>query len=232
MRSNGKMKCTIVPKLEALSMREINSNCFFVIIDVLRFSTTAIYLLKNGARYLKPYQEVHNVFQFKQAHENAVLVGEKGGKSIKGFDFNNSPSAIAKKRFNGKMIAIRTSNGTRAIKTIGKDKNIFIGGTVNAKFLGAYLRKKAKNAYVYLIAVGSEGTESIEDMIGAKMIYKYCMDTQISKKTLKKYKKSIKTSKAAEKLRNLGFPKDVKKVLEFNSVNILPKVEKGKIVKV
>lgn len=225
------MKWEIARRLEDLSNITAKSGKkrILVIIDVLRFSTTAIYLLQHGARYIKPCRTIAEAYQFKREHENVILVGEKNGKSIQGFDFNNSPSQIEAIQLSGRPVAIRTSNGTRAIRTIGEDQDLYIGSTVNAKYVASLLKGK-KAAKIYLVAVGRQGDEATEDLIGAKMIRSYAREKPLRHSTLQSFKERIRNSRSAQFLTEHGSQKDIEKVMEFNSFSLVPVLQEGVFV--
>lgn len=224
------MDCEIVEKLEDLSDLDYSRlNSKFVVIDVIKFSTTVVQLLKNDVKYIKPFKDSDKAHEFKDKRENVVLVGEEDGVRVDGFDYNNSPTEIENSNLKNMKVGIRTTNGTRAIKEIGMDNNIYIGGTINAKFLASELRKYDEK--IYLVASGRHGKESIEDTVGAKLIKDYCENKPINQKKIEEYKDQIKESKSAKKVRSIGSHKDIKKVLNFNSAEIVPKIENG-IIKV
>lgn len=226
------MKCEIIPRLEDLPDPRLylEDKSVFVIIDVLRFSTTVVYLLNAGATYLKPCSEKEEAFSFKHRHKHSLLVGEAAGQSIKGFDFNNSPSAIEGLDLSGKKVAIRTSNGTRAISMIDADKMLYVGSTINAKALGSYLREKHQTRPIYLIAVGRAGEKAIEDKVGAMMIRASCVGETLDLGTLKTFRQLIHNSPSAKRIKKTEFRKDVGKALEFNSSTVIPVLKGGVIV--
>ena len=222
------MDCEIVKKLDDLTdVRFSRSDSTFVVIDVIKFSTTVAYLLKNNVDYIKPFRYSEEAYRFREEEDNVILIGEDDGKKVSGFDYNNSPTQIEGEDLEGKKIGIRTSNGTRAIKEIGFDDNIYIGGTVNAKFLASELKKLDDK--IYLVASGRYGKESIEDTVGAELIRDYCINGFVDDKDLEVYKDRIRNSKSANKVRSLGSYKDIEKVLDFNSMEIVPKLRNGLI---
>ena len=70
-----------------------------VVIDVLRATTTISWALKNGADSIQVFADLDLLKESAvkwQANERLML-GERGGKKIEGFDLGNSPLAVTKK---------------------------------------------------------------------------------------------------------------------------------------
>ena len=65
-----------------------------VIIDVFRAFTVEAWLSRNRAAAIIPVGDIQTALDFRAAHPDALLCGERGGRMIEGFDFGNSPSAI------------------------------------------------------------------------------------------------------------------------------------------
>ena len=75
-----------------------------VIIDVFRAFTVETYLMKNHAYKIIPVGDVDFVYSYKHVHPDVVLIGERNGKILPGFDFGNSPSDVDKIDFTNKTI--------------------------------------------------------------------------------------------------------------------------------
>ena len=65
-----------------------------VIIDVFRAFTVETYLMRGGAAKIIPVGDVQIAWDYKAAHPDAILCGERQGVIIDGFDYGNSPSAL------------------------------------------------------------------------------------------------------------------------------------------
>lgn len=75
-----------------------------VIIDVFRAFSTAGYAVRNGAVGIIPVGDVDLAYQLKEENPDYVLMGERKGKRLPGFDFGNSPTEIQSVDFAGKTI--------------------------------------------------------------------------------------------------------------------------------
>jgi len=77
---------------------EINPD-IAVVIDVLRATTTISWALKNGADSIQVFAELDLLRECatKWQADNRLMLGERGGKKIDGFDLGNSPLSVTKK---------------------------------------------------------------------------------------------------------------------------------------
>ena len=62
-----------------------------MIIDVFRAFTTESLIIGRGADKLIPVGDVQTALDYRKAHPDTILCGERGGAIIDGFDFGNSP---------------------------------------------------------------------------------------------------------------------------------------------
>ena len=65
-----------------------------VIIDVFRAFTVEAYLMNNGAKKVIPVGDIEIAYNYKKANPEVILVGERHGKILPGFDYGNSPSQL------------------------------------------------------------------------------------------------------------------------------------------
>jgi 2-phosphosulfolactate phosphatase len=86
-----------------------------VIIDVLRFTTSAAYALANGARSIIPCATVEAARAAAPAGSALLLAGERHAVKPDGFDLGNSPLEFTRDAVQGRDIAWTTTNGTQAI---------------------------------------------------------------------------------------------------------------------
>ena len=63
-----------------------------VIIDVFRAFSLECWMYSFGAKLIRPIGKVEEVFTLREHFPGSVLVGERKGKKLEGFDFGNSPS--------------------------------------------------------------------------------------------------------------------------------------------
>ena len=85
-----------------------------VVIDVLRAFTTAAVCLTRGARAIALVERIEDAFELRDRNRDWILMGEKGGLAIPGFNFSNSPVELSHADVNNRVIVHRTTSGTRA----------------------------------------------------------------------------------------------------------------------
>jgi 2-phosphosulfolactate phosphatase len=143
-----------------------------VIIDVFRAYTTAAYLFANQAEKVFIVSRVETARKLQQKLDAPILIGERKGIKIEGFDFNNSPFFISQSDFAGKKIILSTSAGTRGITAAKNADQIITGSFVNIEAAAKYI--KARNPeLVSLVAMGNNGiAEADEDNLYAQELEK------------------------------------------------------------
>lgn len=141
-----------------------------VIIDVFRAFTVEPYLINNGAKKLIPVGDMQIAYNYKKKDNNFILIGERNGIILPGFDYGNSPSQIENIDFSGKTIIHTTSCGTQGIVKAINAKKIITGSLVNAKAIARYITKNKINE-ISLVALCRTGKlPADEDILCAKYI--------------------------------------------------------------
>jgi 2-phosphosulfolactate phosphatase len=143
-----------------------------VVIDVLRAFTTACYAMSNNPRDYIIVGDVDLAFDLKNNNPNYILMGEREGFSIPGFDYGNSPTEIKGLDFSGKTVVQTTTLGTRGIINAFKHTaNIVTGSFANAGALINYIKKENPDI-VYLFCTDGRKNDN-EDLMLAKYIQGY-----------------------------------------------------------
>lgn len=110
-----------------------------VVIDVFRAFTVEPYLINNGAEKLIPVGDMQIAYDYKNKDNTCILIGERNGIILPGFDYGNSPSQIENVDFSGKTVIHTTSCGTQGIVRSVNAKEIITGSLVNAKAIVRYI---------------------------------------------------------------------------------------------
>ncbi len=130
-----------------------------VVIDVLRAFSTACFVLNNGADSIIPVETLEEAWNLKKTHPEHLLLGERMGKPIDGFDYTNSPACIRPVRFSGKTIIMTTTAGTKGIVRAPTEQ-IITGSFVNSGAVVSYLRKTHPDTVTFVCTdVGHPGNE-------------------------------------------------------------------------
>lgn len=137
-----------------------------VVIDVLRATTTIAYALALGAEAVQVYASLEQLQQEGQRlpRERRLLLGERGGRTLPGFDLGNSPADLPAARVPGCRILMSTTNGTRALERVREVRQVYTAALVN---LGAVLRALRGASSVWLVGSGWEDRYSLEDSFAA-----------------------------------------------------------------
>lgn len=129
-----------------------------VVIDVFRAFTTAAYVMSNGAEKIIPVESVEEAFEMKRANHGVILMGERDGIQVSGFDFGNSPHEVKNVDFSGYTVVQTTSAGTRGLMAARGADTILPGSFVMADAIVGYIQR-VKPEIVSLVAMGWGGME-------------------------------------------------------------------------
>ncbi|MEF8879367.1 MAG: 2-phosphosulfolactate phosphatase [Candidatus Thermoplasmatota archaeon] len=167
-----------------------------VIIDVFRACTTAAYVFNSKAKKIIPIGEIEKCFSLKKQNPDFVLLGERNGIKIDGFDYGNSPSKVKEIDFRGKTVVMSTSAGTQGIVNADKVDKILLGSFVNVDSTLKYI-ERLKPRVVSFVPCGIAGKKYCkEDFLCAEYMKKTLLDENPDfngiKQEIKDYKTSMK----------------------------------------
>lgn len=115
-------------------------NGFTIVVDVFRAFSVAYYINENHPDKYIVVDDVDLAFDLKRKIHNSLLVGERGGIKISGFDFGNSPTEILGNDFTGKTIIHTTSAGTKGLLKQPEYNEVIVGSFVNSLAILKYSR--------------------------------------------------------------------------------------------
>lgn len=174
----------------------------YVVIDTLHFSNTVIELLANGATHVHITDERGEEFAYRESNPRAKIGGSptESYEPADGYDFFNSPSYVQRLDLDGRPTSMTSSNGGRAVATLratsGEDVAVYVGSTMNAAALAAYLRTQAGD--VHLVSSGSRGDVAVEDHIGATLISRELDGVPLSDIERELFRRQLRTAKGAD----------------------------------
>lgn len=87
----------------------------YIVIDVMRATTTMTIMFDQGARQVLAAETLEQALASKQKRPNRLLCGERHTKTPPGFDCGNSPAYFAQRDLSNHELVLTTSNGTRAL---------------------------------------------------------------------------------------------------------------------
>jgi len=133
-----------------------------VIIDVFRAFSTACYVVRNGARQIIPVGDVDLAYKLREENPDYILMGERKGKMLPGFDYGNSPTEIQTVDFSGKTVIQTTSAGTQGFANAKDADALITGSFVNAEAIVSYIKKKSPEK-VTLVCMGTWAVRPAEE---------------------------------------------------------------------
>lgn len=136
-----------------------------MVIDVFRAFTTACYCYKAGCESITAVGSSDKALGLRG--KSSVLLGERYGKPLQGFDFGNSPSQIAGQDLRRKRVIHTTHAGTQGLVNAQRASRVLTGAFVNAKATARYIQALAPE-HLSLVRMGLNANQvSDEDWLYA-----------------------------------------------------------------
>jgi 2-phosphosulfolactate phosphatase len=202
-----------------------------VIIDIFRASTTEAFLLGKGVTGIIPVSTIEEAWNLKRLNPEYILVGEKEGEKIEGFDFGNSPFEISKaSNLYGKIAVHRSTRGTQALVRATQATEIIFGSFVCASAIINYLQKQQPPELTIIATMEISGAEDevFADYLIARL-------TNEKTKSVKEIVDYLKTHPEAAKFLDPRIKEfsqeDFYLSLELDRFDFVPLMKNGKIVK-
>ena len=219
-----------------------------VVIDVLRATTTISWALNNGADSIQFFSDLDLLKNTasKWEADKRLMLAERGGKTIDGFDLGNSPLSVTEKTVQGKRLFMSTTNGTKSLKKVQNVEYLFAMALPNRKAVADRIISLNKKN-ILILGSGWEGSYSLEDSLAAGALASYMMENfsyevnicndelQASLALWNSWKNDIlnclKTATHGKRLTSLGdYEDDLKCCSELDCLDIVPtQVERGVI---
>jgi len=143
----------------------------YVVIDTLRFTTTATQALAAEAKSVRTVGQIPEALALAAASPTnlTLLCGERHCVPIEGFDLGNSPLEYTTDRISGRDLIFTTTNGTRAISSIRGFKECLLGALVNRSAVAKRIISSGIDDWI-LICAGTDGQVAGEDVLAAGAI--------------------------------------------------------------
>lgn len=192
-----------------------------VVVDVLRFSTTACALLEAGAAYLRPFPDAEAARTWREDEApDALLVGEHHGETLPGFDANNSPVQAPQMDVAGRPVGVVTTNGTRTIAAVGPEPPLVAGTLANAPALADHLEGVEE---VVLVGAGWEGDPIQEDSAVCWLLSRWLARGRPDEDRIEEVREQVRSSVSAGHLRERGYGDDVDACAEVGRYDVVPR---------
>ena len=207
-----------------------------VVIDVLRATSTINTLLFLGANHVKPVGSLEECKVLKE--DDYIIMAERMGKKVEGFDYGNSPTKLKEENIKGKKIAIATSNGSKAIIKSEGSKRTILCSFLNIESVINLIKKYESD--VLLLCSGWLGKTNLEDTLCAGGIvsgldnFEIESDTALMAKALHNNTDDIletmKLSSHAKRLSGYDNKVDIEFCSRVNTQPIVPILNGNQIV--
>jgi len=213
-------------------------NKIVVVVDILRATSCMTTALAHGIKSITPVATVEECKSLKD--KGYLAAAERDGKTVDGFDFGNSPFTYMEKGFEGKKLAVTTTNGTLAITRSVKANEVVIGSFLNISAVTNYLIQQQQD--VLIMCAGWKGKVNLEDTIYAGALIELLdkhfdveNDSAIAALALFKMSKDdmlgfLKNSSHAKRLKGLSIIKDIDFCLQRDIYSIIPVLKDGELV--
>ena len=155
----------------------------FVVLDILRASTTILTALDIGAWGVYPVESIDEARALRQQNPEWLLAGEVEGIKPEGFDFGNSPVEIETHRSEllRKRLILATSNGTRLIRklapTLTETDRLYVGALTNLETLAHQIKDDLNDVQqdtsIVFCCAARQGRTSLEDTFVAGWMAAY-----------------------------------------------------------
>lgn len=143
----------------------VRNRCVAVVVDALRASATAAYVLEAGATELLVVREVDEARELKATYPDALLAGERGGLPPSDFDLGNSPRDVS--MASGRRVIFTTTTGAGRLVQCWGAHAVYMGAPVNASAVAR--AALSHNADIVVIPAGLMGDPTYraqEDWVG------------------------------------------------------------------
>lgn len=151
-----------------------DTDSVFVIVDILRASSSIVALLQRGLPAIVPAANVEQARDLRQRLPNHLLCGEVNGLPPPDFDYGNSPVEFAALDTVQRPAILATSNGTRILNQVSEAPAVLVGALLNreavARSVLALAREHNRDATVVCAASPGGRSIALEDTLGAGAI--------------------------------------------------------------
>ena len=153
----------------AIIAHESRTNDIYIVIDVIRATTTLAVVFDRGAARVLVAETVEQAREAAQKHPGSLLCGERNVQPLPGFDYGNSPVQFSQLDLTGRELILTTTNGTRAFYACPEGSTCLAGSFYNAEAVTARALALAKehNGNIRLVCAGELNYFALDDAVCA-----------------------------------------------------------------
>ena len=216
--------------------------CAAIVIDTLRFTSTACVALEAGAASIAVMSHIEAARQLATTSQPPMLLcGERHCAKIPGFDLGNSPLEYTPARVANQQLIFSTTNGTVAVEATQTAQTTALGSLRNraavAQWLVDWLSSQPM-ATAWIVCAGTDGQIAQEDVLTAGAILdqslllrkirlindsaELALDAWRNVRRALSLKEHLKTAQGGRNLIESGFAQDVEFVAEVDRSPCVP----------
>ena len=153
----------------AIVVDESNTHDVYIVLDVIRATTTQSVMLDQGAARILVASTVEEAKEAAQKIPGRLLCGERNVQPVPGFDYGNSPVQFSQVDLTGRELIMTTTNGTRAFYACPSDATRLAGSFYNAEAaaLKALEMAKDQGGNISLVCAGELDYFALDDAVCA-----------------------------------------------------------------
>lgn len=153
----------------AIVAAETSANGIYIVIDVIRATTTQAVMFDQGAARVLVAGTIEQTWDAAQKIPGRLLCGERNVQPIAGFDYGNSPVQFSQVDLTGRELIMTTTNGTRAFYACPDGSTRLSGCFYNAQAVTARALALAREqgANISLVCSGELNYFALDDAVCA-----------------------------------------------------------------
>ena len=153
----------------AIVLAETSANDIYIIVDVIRATTSMAVMLDQGAARVLAASTIEEAREAARLVPGRLLCGERNVQRIPGFDYGNSPVQFAGLDLSGRELIMTTTNGTRAFYACPEQAPRLAGSFYNAEAVTSYALELARTRRcdIHIVCAGESDYFGLDDAVCA-----------------------------------------------------------------
>jgi 2-phosphosulfolactate phosphatase len=209
------------------------------VIDVLRATTTICAALYHGARSVVPCATPEEAVRLAQTlGKDAVLAGERHCLRIPGFQLGNSPREMTPELVQGRVIALTTTNGTRALLAVAAATHVYPVSVANFTLAAQRAHELLQSGGdLLLVCAGRDNAFGLDDAYVAGRLLREALGGRTGRSGLndaaiaslqlvrtyrERWDRPLRLSRAGRELHQVGLADDITDAARLDAYPVLP----------
>lgn len=207
-----------------------------LIIDVLRTSTVVPLLFDRGLVSVRLSPSL-KAARKAAAADGWLLLGERQGLPLEGFNFGNSPAELASHDMSGRQAVMVSENAPGTLPAVEGAREVVLASLSNADAVASWAAHEARHR-IDLVCCGFSGREDVDDLLAAGYLHAALKRrlpraesegaAHMARSLLRVSPDPLDTlwhSRAGRHLRALGLEQDIAACARVSSSDQVPRME-------